>query len=84
MVAHGKPCLGPVTRTGCGALCPQYHRDCYACYGPAENSNTTSMTRVLSGLGLDRQAITRRFRFINNAAPEFDHAAQQLEQSHDE
>ena len=22
MVAHGTPCLGPVTHAGCGALCP--------------------------------------------------------------
>ena len=29
MVAHGTPCLGPVTHTGCGALCPTYHRGCY-------------------------------------------------------
>ena len=24
VVAHGEPCLGPVTRTGCGAICPQH------------------------------------------------------------
>jgi len=24
MVAHGTPCLGPVTHAGCGALCPSY------------------------------------------------------------
>ncbi|HEX6233061.1 MAG TPA: hypothetical protein VFZ63_08045, partial [Jiangellaceae bacterium] len=29
MVAHGTPCLGPVTHTGCGALCPSYQRGCY-------------------------------------------------------
>ncbi|MDX1541133.1 MAG: oxidoreductase, partial [Geminicoccaceae bacterium] len=26
MVAHGTPCLGPVTHAGCGALCPSYNR----------------------------------------------------------
>ena len=34
MVAHGTPCLGPVTHAGCGALCPTYDRGCYGCYGP--------------------------------------------------
>jgi len=26
VVAKGEPCLGPVTQTGCGALCPAYGR----------------------------------------------------------
>ena len=34
MVAHGTPCLGPVTHAGCGAICPDYCRGCYACFGP--------------------------------------------------
>ncbi len=40
MVAHGTPCLGPVTHAGCGALCPSYNRGCYGCYGPMETPNT--------------------------------------------
>lgn len=43
MVARGLPCMGPVTRTGCGALCPGFGRDCYACYGPAEAANTSAL-----------------------------------------
>lgn len=71
MVAKGIPCMGPVTRTGCGALCPAFGRDCYACYGPAENPNTDSLARRLEGLGLMPEAVVRRFRFINPAAPAF-------------
>ena len=71
MVARGVPCLGPVTRTGCGALCPQFGRDCYACYGPAENPNTESLARRFEGLGLLPEAIARRFLFINSGAPAF-------------
>ena len=40
MVAHGTPCLGPVTHAGCGALCPSYDRGCYGCFGPMETPNT--------------------------------------------
>jgi len=32
-------CLGPVTRTGCGALCPSAGRGCFGCFGPRENAN---------------------------------------------
>lgn len=71
MVTKGIPCMGPVTRTGCGALCPSFGRDCYACYGPAENPNTLSLARRLEGLGLVPEAVARRFRFINAAAPGF-------------
>jgi sulfhydrogenase subunit delta len=28
VVAHGTPCLGPVTHAGCGALCPSCPRSC--------------------------------------------------------
>ena len=40
MVAHGTPCLGPVTHAGCGALCPTYDRGCYGCFGPDGGSPT--------------------------------------------
>ena len=63
--------MGPVTRTGCGALCPSFGRDCYACYGPAENPNAESLARRLEGLGLLPEEVARRFLFINGAAPAF-------------
>lgn len=71
MVARGIPCMGPVTLSGCGALCPRFGRDCYACYGPAENANTAALGRRLAGLGLPPEAVARRFHFINNGAPVF-------------
>lgn len=33
VVTRRAPCLGPVTNSGCGALCPQFSRGCYGCYG---------------------------------------------------
>lgn len=75
MVAKGLPCMGPVTRTGCGALCPGFERDCYACYGPAENANTASLARWIEGLGYAPGTVARRFLTVNNAAPTFAAAA---------
>ena len=71
LVTQSQPCLGPVTQTGCGALCPSVGRDCYACYGPAENANTDSLARRFEGFGLMPEDIAKRFLFINNNAPAF-------------
>jgi coenzyme F420-reducing hydrogenase gamma subunit len=69
-VAHGTPCLGPVTHAGCGALCPSWHRGCYGCYGPAEDPNTAAMRVALGRAGSDDADVVRRFRlFYANAEP---------------
>ena len=71
LVTKGAACMGPVTRTGCGAICPRFGRDCYACYGPAENINAAPLSRRFAGLGLLPDAIARRFLSMNAAAPAF-------------
>jgi coenzyme F420-reducing hydrogenase gamma subunit len=43
VVARGLPCLGPVTQTGCGAICPVMGRGCYGCFGPREGANVDSL-----------------------------------------
>ncbi len=53
MVAHGTPCLGPVTQAGCGALCPSFHRGCYGCFGPMESPNIAALHARLARLGVD-------------------------------
>jgi sulfhydrogenase subunit delta len=71
MVARGTPCLGPVTQTGCGAICPAYGRGCYGCFGPAESPNTTAVARRFSSLGMMERDIGRVFRTFNAAAEAF-------------
>jgi sulfhydrogenase subunit delta len=66
-VAHGTPCLGPVTQAGCGALCPAYNRGCYGCFGPKETPNVASLTERLRLLGLDERGVDRVFRTFNVA-----------------
>jgi sulfhydrogenase subunit delta len=71
MVAHGTPCLGPVTQAGCGAICPTYHRGCYGCFGPKETPNTASLSQWWSRLGVSRPDLTRVFRSFNAYAEPF-------------
>jgi len=71
-VAHGTPCLGPVTHAGCGALCPSYDRGCYGCYGPMESPNTASLSAWWKGpLEVGERDIVRAFRTFNAGAAPF-------------
>jgi len=74
LVTKGVPCLGPVTRTGCGAICPSLGRDCYGCFGPSEGvpqgpgvpPNTSSLSHhFYTQLQLIPVDVLRRFRGIN-------------------
>jgi sulfhydrogenase subunit delta len=71
LVAHGTPCLGPVTQAGCGALCPAYDRGCYGCYGPMETPNAPALSARLGALGVGAADLTRVYRTFNAAAPAF-------------
>jgi len=71
MVAHGTPCLGPVTHAGCGALCPTYDRGCYGCFGPMETPNAPALSRELATLGLDEGALKRIYSTFNVNADAF-------------
>jgi len=71
MVAHGTPCLGPVTHDGCGALCPSCTRGCYGCFGPMETPNTVSLARRCSELGATEPSLVRVFRTFNANAEAF-------------
>jgi sulfhydrogenase subunit delta len=70
-VAHGTPCLGPVTHAGCGALCPAYNRGCFGCFGPMETPNTASLIPLLRRQGLTELGVERVFQTFNASAEPF-------------
>jgi sulfhydrogenase subunit delta len=51
MVSQGIPCLGQVTQSGCGAICPRFGRGCYGCFGPRERANAEGLARHLQSTG---------------------------------
>ena len=68
MVTRGTPCLGLVTHTGGGALCPTYGRGCFGCFGPADTTNAPSLSNALAG---SSESLERLFSTFNVEAPAF-------------
>ncbi|MCG8455453.1 MAG: hypothetical protein MI919_04160, partial [Holophagales bacterium] len=81
MVAHGIPCLGPVTHAGCGALCPAYARGCYGCFGPMETPDTDALKERFVELGMGERDIERAFHGFNAWAEPFRSAPGRPEES---
>lgn len=65
MVAHGTPCLGPVTHAGCGALCPAVNRGCYGCFGPMNQPNVPALVPLLKRNGMGDDELQLVFRTFN-------------------
>ncbi|MCP5352693.1 MAG: sulfhydrogenase subunit delta [Chromatiales bacterium] len=70
MVTRDEPCLGPLTRTGCGALCPEFGRACYGCFGPSQSPNHLSWGAHVQRGGMSAPSLVRRFAMINSGAPD--------------
>jgi len=71
MVARGVPCLGPLTQTGCGAICPAYNRGCYGCFGPLQAANADSLGAQLLKDGMPRGDLVRLLRGFTGFAEVF-------------
>ena len=76
MVARGLACLGPVTHAGCEALCPSFDRGCFACFGPMESPNTTSLADRWAQMGVPSEEIVRALRGFNAYAEPFRHESE--------
>ena len=79
MVAHGTPCLGPVTHAGCGALCPSYDRGCYGCFGPMETPNPPALSDWLERQGMNEVDLIRVYRTFHTAREPFRSESERLE-----
>ncbi len=78
LVAYGIPCLGPGTRTGCGALCPANGRGCYGCFGPAPNAELEALVPILQALERHPNETVQLLRNFTGYAPAFRQAAENI------
>jgi coenzyme F420-reducing hydrogenase gamma subunit len=81
IVAQGLPCLGPLTQSGCGALCPAYNRACYGCFGPMESPNPDSFASRLLKDGVQRAELVRMLRGFTGYAKAFRSATDKWEKA---
>jgi coenzyme F420-reducing hydrogenase gamma subunit len=65
LLLEGKPCLGPVTRAGCDAICPTYGDGCEGCRGYIPEPNENAMKDVLDEAGLTVKEIMSRMTMYN-------------------
>ncbi len=62
---RGGTCLGPITRAGCGAICPTYGDGCEGCRGPIPHPNENAMKDVLAEHGLTAEQLMAKMTMFN-------------------
>jgi coenzyme F420-reducing hydrogenase gamma subunit len=63
LLLEGKqPCLGPVTRAGCNALCPSFGVICEGCRGMVAEAGRGEEFRLLLELGLSEREVKARMQ----------------------
>lgn len=74
-LAQNLICMGPATRTGCGALCINGNMPCTGCYGPTDNTRDqgAKMIATLGGIleGEDNETVDRNLAGLNDPAGTF-------------
>jgi sulfhydrogenase subunit delta len=54
------PCLGPITRAGCGSICTNHNLPCVGCWGPVEEVNLASEFHLLREKGFDYDFVKKK------------------------
>jgi coenzyme F420-reducing hydrogenase gamma subunit len=66
MFERGETCVGPITRGGCGAICPSFGQPCNGCRGMVPEPNINSAKEVLTKNGISIEEAMTRMKLYNN------------------
>lgn len=81
LVAKNEPCMGPITATGCGALCPAFGRACYGCFGPSESAKVDNFVDLMQKHGMKTPDVVRLLRGFTGYAGPLRSASEKLERN---
>ena len=83
-VARDEACLGPITQSGCGAICPAFNRGCYGCFGPSSQSNCDSLADWYLRDRISSLQLVPLLRNFNSNASEFRSCGDRVDPNSDE
>lgn len=63
---YGKSCLGPITRAGCGAICPKFGVGCDGCRGKTSSANIKGMQIAMSEHGFDNYEYSSKIKLFQS------------------
>ncbi len=63
----GKFCAGPLTKSGCGAVCPSHNLPCVGCWGPTDDLNVSAEYKLLKEKGYDPAEVVRKIKKFGGA-----------------
>ena len=59
-------CLGPITKSGCDALCPSFGQFCTGCRGLVSNADKNAMVDILTSHGITLEEAKKRILLFNS------------------
>lgn len=59
LIDNNEPCLGAITKAGCGAICPAHGLKCYGCWGLMRDANFSAMIIALKKQGRHKREIKK-------------------------
>ena len=71
LINDNKPCLGPITKGGCEAICPSHGLKCYGCWGLKRDANVPGMIISLKKHGYTKRQIRKIMDIFWQESPEF-------------
>lgn len=57
LLLKGRPCIGSVTRAGCGAVCPGYGSVCWGCRGLHSDANFEALEYAFKKAGITKEEL---------------------------